>query len=33
MGWTMGCGTAQALADLVAGRKPELDLTGMEVPS
>ncbi len=33
MGWTMSCGTAQALSDLVAGRKPELDLTGMEVAS
>ena len=33
MGWTMSCGTAQALADLVAGRKPELDLAGMEVPT
>lgn len=33
MGWTMSCGTAQALSDLVAGRKPELDLTGMEVPT
>jgi D-amino-acid dehydrogenase len=33
MGWTMSCGTAQALADLVAGRTPELDLTGMEVRS
>lgn len=33
MGWTMSCGTAQALCDLVAGRTPELDLTGMEVPS
>lgn len=31
MGWTMSCGTAQALSDLVAGRRPELDLTGMEV--
>lgn len=33
MGWTMSCGTAQALADLMAGREPELDLTGMEAPS
>ena len=33
MGWTMSCGTAQALSDLVAGRKPELDLAGMEVPA
>ncbi len=33
MGWTMSCGTAQALSDLFAGRKPELDLAGMEVPT
>lgn len=33
MGWTMSCGTAQALSDLVAGRKPEFDLAGMEVPA
>ena len=31
MGWTMSCGTAQALSDLVAGRRPDLDLAGMEV--
>jgi D-amino-acid dehydrogenase len=29
MGWTMACGSARVLADLVAGRKPEIDLTGM----
>jgi D-amino-acid dehydrogenase len=27
-GWTLGCGAARALADLVAGRMPETDLAG-----
>lgn len=27
-GWTLGCGAARALADLVAGRTPETDLAG-----
>jgi D-amino-acid dehydrogenase len=29
MGWTMSCGTAKLLADIMAGRQPELDMTGM----
>ena len=29
MGWTMACGAARITADLVAGRKPEIDLDGM----
>jgi D-amino-acid dehydrogenase len=29
MGWTMSCGTAKLLADIMAGRKPELDMTGL----
>ena len=29
MGWTMACGTAQILADLMDGRKPAIDITGM----
>lgn len=29
MGWTMSCGAARALADLIGGRKPEVDLAGM----
>ncbi len=29
MGWTMACGTAAIVADLVAGRMPELPLDGM----
>jgi D-amino-acid dehydrogenase len=29
MGWTMACGSGRVLADLMAGRKPEIDLAGM----
>ena len=29
MGWTMACGTARIVADLVAGRTPDLDLAGL----
>jgi D-amino-acid dehydrogenase len=32
MGWTMSCGSAKVLADLVAGRRPEIDLAGMTLP-
>lgn len=31
MGWTMAPGSGKVAADLVAGRKPELSLTGMQV--
>jgi D-amino-acid dehydrogenase len=33
LGWTMGCGSGRALADIVSGRQPELDFafTGMSV--
>lgn len=30
MGWTMACGSSRAVADLIQGRTPELDLTGQE---
>ena len=30
-GWTMGCGSARAVADLIAGRTPEIDLEGLGV--
>jgi D-amino-acid dehydrogenase len=33
MGWSMACGTARIVADLMAGRKPELDLEGLTVRS
>lgn len=29
MGWTMACGTARVVTDIMAGRKPEIDTTGM----
>jgi D-amino-acid dehydrogenase len=29
MGWTMACGSSRAVADLIAGREPEIDVTGM----
>jgi len=29
IGWTISCGSARVVADLVSGRKPELDLTGL----
>jgi D-amino-acid dehydrogenase len=28
LGWTMACGSAQAVADLISGRTPEIDLSG-----
>ena len=31
MGWTMACGTARIVADLMNGRMPELDLAGLTV--
>lgn len=31
MGWTMACGAAKITADLIAGRRPEIDLEGMRV--
>jgi D-amino-acid dehydrogenase len=29
MGWTMACGSGRIVTDLIAGRQPEIDLTGM----
>jgi D-amino-acid dehydrogenase len=29
MGWTMACGTGRIVSDLVAGRAPEIDVTGL----
>lgn len=29
LGWTMACGSAQVIADLIAGRQPEIDLEGL----
>ena len=28
-GWAMGCGSARALADMIAGRTPEVDMEGL----
>lgn len=30
-GWTQSCGTGRVLADLVSGRTPEIDLTGLTI--
>lgn len=32
LGWTMGCGSGRALADIVSGRRPELDFTFTGMP-
>lgn len=29
LGWTMACGSGQAVADLISGRDPEIDLDGL----
>jgi D-amino-acid dehydrogenase len=29
MGWTMACGTARIVSDLIAGRRPEIDVSGL----
>lgn len=29
LGWTMACGSARIIADLLAGRRPEIDLEGL----
>jgi D-amino-acid dehydrogenase len=29
MGWTMSCGTARIVTDLIAGRAPEVPLDGL----
>ncbi|MDX2224772.1 MAG: D-amino acid dehydrogenase [Rhodospirillaceae bacterium] len=29
LGWTMACGSARIIADLIAGRAPEIDLAGL----
>ena len=31
MGWTMSCGSARIIADLMADKTPEIDLTGMRL--
>jgi D-amino-acid dehydrogenase len=29
LGWTMACGTGRVIADMVSGRKPEIDVAGL----
>jgi D-amino-acid dehydrogenase len=29
LGWTLSCGSARIIADIVSGRPPEIDLTGL----
>ena len=29
VGWTMACGSGKLVADLVSGRKPDIDTTGL----
>jgi len=29
LGWTMSCGSARAVADLVMDKKPEIDMNGL----
>jgi D-amino-acid dehydrogenase len=29
LGWTMACGSGRAIADLISGRTPEIDMSGL----
>jgi D-amino-acid dehydrogenase len=29
LGWTMACGTARIVSDVIAGRRPEIDVSGL----
>jgi D-amino-acid dehydrogenase len=29
LGWTMSCGSGKAVADVISGREPEIDMTGL----
>jgi len=31
LGWTMACGSGKALADLISGREPEIDMNGLGI--
>jgi D-amino-acid dehydrogenase len=31
LGWTMACGTGHLIADLLSGRAPAVDLTGLTI--
>lgn len=32
IGWTMACGSARVVADIISGRKPDIDLKGLTFP-
>jgi D-amino-acid dehydrogenase len=31
LGWTMSCGSAKLIADIISGREPEIDMTGLGI--
>ena len=31
LGWTMACGSGRVLADLISGRKPEIDIGALGI--
>ena len=31
LGWTMAAGTARVIADLISGRKPAIDMSGLTI--
>jgi D-amino-acid dehydrogenase len=31
LGWTMGCGSGRVLADMISGRRPEIDTSGLGI--
>jgi glycine/D-amino acid oxidase-like deaminating enzyme len=31
LGWTMSCGSGRVLADMLSGRKPEIDVTALSI--
>ncbi len=33
LGWTMACGSARLLASVIDGREPDIDMTGLTLPS
>lgn len=31
LGWTMSCGSGRVIADIISGRKPEIDTNGLGI--
>jgi D-amino-acid dehydrogenase len=31
LGWTMACGSGRIIADIIAGRTPEIDMEGLSL--